>query len=154
MTRDKRIDAAPRLVLDDLSRVEEALAAGPGVGELRLVGRRHQRDCNSWMHNTERLTRGRARHHLLMHPEDLAERGIADGTTVTVTSRVGTVEVEVRASEDMMPGVVSLPTATGTSGTECSWATRRPSPAPRSTTSPTLVSSTRSAATPCSTASP
>ena len=109
MTRDQRIDAAPRLVLDDLSRVEEALAAGPGVGELRLVGRRHQRDCNSWMHNTERLTRGRARHHLLMHPEDLAERGIADGTTVTVTSRVGTVEVEVRASEDMMPGVVSLP---------------------------------------------
>ena len=61
------------------------------------------------MHNTERLTRGRARHHLLMHPEDLAERGIADGTTVTVTSRVGAVEVEVRASEDMMPGVVSLP---------------------------------------------
>jgi anaerobic selenocysteine-containing dehydrogenase len=61
------------------------------------------------MHNTSRLTKGRARHHLLMHPDDLAARGIDDGTTVTVASRVGEVLVEVQASEDMMPGVVSLP---------------------------------------------
>ena len=78
-------------------------------GELVLIGRRHQRDNNSWMHNTERLTRGKPRHQLLMHPDDLAARGIADGNRVTVRSRVGSVEVEVRAADDMMPGVVSLP---------------------------------------------
>jgi anaerobic selenocysteine-containing dehydrogenase len=61
------------------------------------------------MHNTERLTRGKARHQLLMHPDDLASRGLSDGNTVTVTSRVGSVSVEVRAADDMMPGVVSLP---------------------------------------------
>jgi anaerobic selenocysteine-containing dehydrogenase len=61
------------------------------------------------MHNAPRLTRGKARHQLLMHPADLAERGIDDGATVQVASRVGKVEVEVAASEDMMRGVVSLP---------------------------------------------
>lgn len=108
-TKDKRVHAAPPLVLDDLARLESAEAAVPKPDELLLIGRRHQRDCNSWMHNTDRLTKGRPRHHLLMHPEDLAERGLADGTTVAVTSRVGTVEVEVQATDDMMRGVVSLP---------------------------------------------
>ena len=61
------------------------------------------------MHNSERLTRGRPRHQLLMHPADLAERGLADGSTVSVRSRVGAVEVEVAATDDMMRGVVSLP---------------------------------------------
>ena len=73
---------------------------------LLLVGRRHQRDNNSWMHNTPRLTKGRARHQLCMHPDDLAARGIADGAVVRVASAVGAVEVEVQASDDMMPGVV------------------------------------------------
>lgn len=110
-TPDKRIDLAPELVVGDLDRVRKALdgTAQPGPGELLLIGRRHQRDCNSWLHNTERLTRGRPRHHLLMHPQDLADRAIDDGAVVRVTSRVGTVDVEVKGVDDMMPGVVSLP---------------------------------------------
>ena len=106
-TKDGRIDLAQPLVLGDLSRLEAAGAPGPD--ELLLIGRRHQRDCNSWMHNSERLTKGRPRHQLLMHPDDLASRGLASGATVTVKSRVGTVQVEVAASDTMMPGVVSLP---------------------------------------------
>ena len=83
---------------------------GPlGAHELLLIGRRHKQDCNSWLHNAERLTRGKPRHHLLMHPQDLAERGIDDGAVVRVTSRMGTVDVEVSGVDDMMPGVVSLP---------------------------------------------
>ena len=61
-------------------------------GELLLIGRRHQRDCNSWMHNTERLTRGRPRHQLLMNPADLVDRGLdRRRPVVTVSSRVGSV---------------------------------------------------------------
>jgi anaerobic selenocysteine-containing dehydrogenase len=110
-TADNRIDLAPELVVADLDRVREVLdAIDPlGTGELLLIGRRHQQDCNSWLHNTERLTRGKPRHHLLMHPKDLAERGLQDGSVVRVTSRVGAVDVEVSAVDDMMPGVVSLP---------------------------------------------
>ena len=56
---------------------------------LVLIGRRHRQDNNSWFHNTTRLTRGKPRHQLLMHPDDLASRGIEDGALVTVSSRVG-----------------------------------------------------------------
>jgi anaerobic selenocysteine-containing dehydrogenase len=111
-TPEQRIDLTPPLVTDDLPRLHAALAAArpaaPG-GELLLIGRRHKQDCNSWLHNTPRLTRGKPRHHLLMHPDDLSARGIADGQRVTVTSRVGSVEVEASGVDDMMPGVVSLP---------------------------------------------
>ncbi len=106
-TRDKRIQAAPALVVADLDRLRgQELPTGD---ELLLIGRRHQRDCNSWLHNTTRLTKGRPRHQLLMHPDDLAARGLTDGSVVKVTSRVGTVDVAVQATDDMMPGVVSLP---------------------------------------------
>jgi anaerobic selenocysteine-containing dehydrogenase len=107
MTSDKRIDLAPAVVTDDLTRLRDAMA-GPAEG-LVLIGRRHQQDNNSWLHNAERLTRGKARHQLLMHPDDLAAHGLEHGSLVTVTSRVGSVSVEVAAADDMMPGVVSLP---------------------------------------------
>lgn len=106
-TGNGRIDALPEVVAADVVRLREH--ALPRDGELLLIGRRHQRDCNSWMHNTDRLTRGKARHQLLMHPADLAARGLSDGAMVTVRSRVGEVSVEVSATEDVMPGVVSLP---------------------------------------------
>ena len=109
-TPEQRIDLCPEEIVADLPRLEASLHTEPADDDaLVLVGRRHQRDNNSWMHNTDRLTRGRPRHHLLMHPDDLAARGLADGGGVRVTSRVGSVETEVSADADMMPGVVSLP---------------------------------------------
>ena len=51
-----------------------------------------------------------------MHPGDLADRGLADGAAVEVTPRVGTVTVEVQATDDMMRGVVSLPHGYGHAG--------------------------------------
>ncbi|CAN5619878.1 molybdopterin oxidoreductase family protein [soil metagenome] len=106
MTRSKRVQAAPQTVLDDLARLDAVPMTEDG---LLLVGRRHQRDNNSWMHNSPRLTKGRARHQLYMHPADMGPREITDGSVVRIASAVGEVEVEVQASEDMMPGVVSLP---------------------------------------------
>jgi anaerobic selenocysteine-containing dehydrogenase len=106
-SKGKRVDLAPALVVQDVARL--AAVGAPEGDQLLLIGRRHQRDCNSWMHNSERLTKGRPRHQLLMNPADLKAREIEDGTRVRVTSRVGSVEVEVAASDDLMPGVVSLP---------------------------------------------
>ncbi|QWC85363.1 molybdopterin-dependent oxidoreductase [Nocardioidaceae bacterium] len=111
-TKDRRVRLAPAPVMDDLSRLravsDEREAAGEDHG-LVLIGRRHQRDNNSWMHNQERLTRGRPRHQLFVHPEDLVARDLEDGQRVRVTSAVGAVEVEVRATDEVMRGVVSLP---------------------------------------------
>ncbi len=107
-TKDKLIHLAPDKVIADLLRLRETLAQ-PEDDELLLIGRRHKSDNNSWMHNSARLTRGKPRHQLLMHPDDLASRGLTDGDSVRVASRVGTVTTEVRATDDMMRGVVSLP---------------------------------------------
>ncbi|MET3960461.1 anaerobic selenocysteine-containing dehydrogenase [Marmoricola sp. OAE513] len=107
-TKDKRIDLAPAPLVADLDRLRSTLPV-PAEGELVLIGRRHKQDCNSWTHNLERLHRGKPRHQLLMNPADLAARGITDGALVRITSRVGSVEIDVAAADDMMPGVVSLP---------------------------------------------
>ncbi|MFL6153944.1 MAG: molybdopterin-dependent oxidoreductase [Ornithinibacter sp.] len=110
-TAGQRIDLAMPLVLESLPELLAELSAdsGLGDGELLLIGRRHQRDNNSWLHNSARLTRGRPRHALLAHPDDLAARGIRHGDTVVVRSAAGEVAVEVAATDDLMPGVVSLP---------------------------------------------
>jgi anaerobic selenocysteine-containing dehydrogenase len=108
-TKDKRVHAAPPELVAALREATDELLAPPAPGELRLIGRRHLRSNNSWMHNYPRLVKGRPRHHLLMHPDDLAARGLTDGQLVTVTSRVGEVEIEVASTDDVMPGVVSLP---------------------------------------------
>jgi anaerobic selenocysteine-containing dehydrogenase len=107
LQKSKRIDLAQRMILDDLPRLD-AWTPLP-AGELLLIGRRHLRNNNSWMHNSARLVKGRPRHHLLMHPDDLSTRNLTDGQLVTVTSAAGSIAVEVAASNDMMPGVVSLP---------------------------------------------
>lgn len=77
--------------------------------ELLLIGRRHIRSNNSWMHNAARLVKGKPHWHLFMNPVDLAIRNIKDGSNVTIQSRVGEVTTVVKATEDIMPGVVSLP---------------------------------------------
>ncbi|OLR90449.1 molybdopterin-dependent oxidoreductase [Actinokineospora bangkokensis] len=104
-TKDKRVQIAPEMMLDALAAVRD-MTAEDG---LLLIGRRHLRANNSWMNDVARLTRGRPRHHLLMHPKDLADNGLVDGADVLVRSAVGSVRVPVTASEDVMPGVVSLP---------------------------------------------
>jgi anaerobic selenocysteine-containing dehydrogenase len=76
---------------------------------LQLIGRRHVRDNNSWMHNHHRLVKGKNRCTLMMHPQDMAEFNLTDGGIVSVNSRVGTVSVPVQAAQTMMQGVVSLP---------------------------------------------
>jgi anaerobic selenocysteine-containing dehydrogenase len=112
-TKTKRIDVAVDTVMEQVRALAAAVAEDatwrPAPDELLLIGRRHQRDNNSWLHNAPRLTRGRSRHHLLMHPADAQERGIEDGMRVEVTSNAGRVQVEVAMTDDVMPGVVSLP---------------------------------------------
>lgn len=106
-TGDAHIQAAPEPMMADLARFNAV--PPPAADELTLIGRRHVRSNNSWMHNYHRLVKGKPRHQLLMHPQDMTARGLADGQQVRIRSRVGEVEVQVLGSLDMMPGVVSLP---------------------------------------------
>ena len=72
----KRINAAPTRIFEELARFAAALReAVPDIADLRLIGRRHVRSNNSWMHNSHRLVKGAPRHQLLMHPDDARARG-------------------------------------------------------------------------------
>src|SRR5262249_7016929 len=71
--------------------------------------RRDLRSNNSWMHNVPALVAGRDRCTLLVHPEDAARAGVGDGDTATLASRVHSAPVVVRVTDEIMPGVVSLP---------------------------------------------
>ena len=61
------------------------------------------------MHNSERLVKGRPRCTLLMNPNDAADRDIIDKQQVQVRSRIGSIEIPVEISEEMMRGVISIP---------------------------------------------
>jgi anaerobic selenocysteine-containing dehydrogenase len=108
-TADGRIACAPGFIVADLARLAADRATADPPGSLRLIGRRHVRSNNSWMHNAQRLVKGKPRHQLLMHADDLAARGIADGARVRLRSRVGSVEVEVRADDGLRRGTACLP---------------------------------------------
>ena len=107
-TPDGMIDLAPDVHRRRRSRVCAARIAEPDDG-LRLVSRRHLRSKNSWMHNVKVLVKGKDRCTLLVHPDDAADSGLVDGGRARVSSEAGTIEVPVEVSDEMMPGVVSLP---------------------------------------------
>jgi anaerobic selenocysteine-containing dehydrogenase len=107
---DKRIQLAPEVFVKDVARVKaKLLEQGCQNGHLRLIGRRQLRTNNSWLHNTERLLRGKPLCTVLMHPADAAQRQLAQGQTVVVQSHIGSVEAPLEISDEMMPGVVSIP---------------------------------------------
>ncbi|WP_339863140.1 molybdopterin oxidoreductase family protein [Paremcibacter congregatus] len=106
-TKSGKIDCAPTAVVADLKRLQADRALWQD--SLVLIGRRHIRSNNSWLHNSPRLVKGKNRCTLLIHPQDLEKHQMQDGQVVCVTSRAGRVTVVAEASTDMMPGVVSLP---------------------------------------------
>jgi anaerobic selenocysteine-containing dehydrogenase len=111
-TKDKRIRLAPPSLIDDLARLWKAFPARAQTeneNALLLVGRRHLRDNNSWMHNAKQLMTGKARCTLFINPEDASRLGLTSGADAVVRSRVGEVKVPITITDDMMPGVVSLP---------------------------------------------
>ncbi len=106
-TPGQRIQLAIPEVLEDIQRFTRETST---LDEhYRLIGRRHVRDNNSWMHNHHRLMKGKPRCQLLMNPDDVEKEGWKPGMWVTIKSRVGSIEAELAASDEMMPGVVSLP---------------------------------------------
>jgi anaerobic selenocysteine-containing dehydrogenase len=104
----KRVQLAPAIFLRDVDRLAAKLQEPPSNG-LVLIGRRALRSNNSWMHNSLRLVKGPEGCALLIHPADAASRGLHEGGRAKVTSRVGSVEVPVEITPDVLRGVVSLP---------------------------------------------
>lgn len=138
-TDDNRVQLAPPLLMDEVATVlagragrsqddGEAgaeLQAGRAGDEydLQLIGRRHLRSNNSWLHNVEAMVKGRDRCTALMHPDDTAARGIAEGDRVVVTSPNGSIEVPVEVSDEIRRGVVAIPHGWGHDVKDVGWST-------------------------------
>jgi anaerobic selenocysteine-containing dehydrogenase len=113
----RRIELAPEQLLEDLGRLERSFPLGarasrqpsPERPSFSLIGRRLLRSNNSWMHNLAKLSAGKPSCTLLMHPSDAERLALRPGDHVEVRSRVGAVEVPLETSDEIMPGVVSLP---------------------------------------------
>jgi anaerobic selenocysteine-containing dehydrogenase len=122
------IDLAPELFVNDLDRLNSRFSTRAPEAKLSLIGRRHLRSNNSWMHNTARLMKGKERCTLMIHPEDARRIGVKSGEIVSVSSRVGRVSAPAEVTDDMMPGVVSLPHGFGhgLDGVQLRVATRHP----------------------------
>jgi len=125
------IDLAPDLFVEDLDRLRgRFLTTGSAApdGQLLLIGRRHLRSNNSWMHNAQRLMKGKSRCTLMISPDDAERIGVKSGDMVSVSSRVGQVTAPAEVTGDMMAGVVSLPHGFGhgRDGVQLSVATSHP----------------------------
>jgi anaerobic selenocysteine-containing dehydrogenase len=109
-TPSGKVELAPEPLLADGRRLVDALGEPtPSDEQMLLIGRRDLRSNNSWMHNLPVLVRGKARCTAHVHPDDAARLGLVDGAPARVTSRTGTIEVPVELTEDIRPGVVSIP---------------------------------------------
>ncbi|MFI8974705.1 molybdopterin oxidoreductase family protein [Nocardia asteroides] len=108
-TKDRKVQLTPP---DFVTALRELLATdtAPATGyDLQLIGRRHLRSNNSWLHNIPSMMKGRDRCTVLMHPTDAAHRGLTDGHPARVESAVGAIVLPVEISDDIRSGVVAIP---------------------------------------------
>jgi anaerobic selenocysteine-containing dehydrogenase len=106
-TANGRIDLAVAQVLESIAGLRAEIAAVPA--DYLLIGRRHVRDNNSWMHNFHRLVKGRPRCTLMINPTDAEREGLTTGDEVALSSSSGTINVPIEVSDEIMSGVLSLP---------------------------------------------
>ncbi len=100
-----RIELAAEPLIEDAARLREALHRR--ADRFVLIGRRHLRSNNSWMHNVPALAGGSNRCTLRIHPEDAAELGLTD--TAVVKGPGGELLAPIETTDGMLRGVVSLP---------------------------------------------
>jgi anaerobic selenocysteine-containing dehydrogenase len=109
------VEIAAEPIMADIPRLAASLESDST--DFLLIGRRHLRSNNSWMHNLPALAGGSNRCTLQIHPDDATRLGLTD--TAVITGPGGKLQVPVEITDAIRPGVVSLPhgwghTATGT----------------------------------------
>ena len=107
-TESGKVELAPSQLVDDLARLESALAV-TAAGGMVLVGRRQLRTANSWTQNVQVLVRGKDSCVAQLHPDDAGRIGLVDGATATIRSAAGSIDVPVEVTDVVMPGVVCVP---------------------------------------------
>ncbi len=108
LTENKRINLAPEILVKDLGRLKLETNESAEF-PFALIGRRHLRDNNSWLHNSEILTKGKNRCTALINETDAAKFNLENGAKIKISSRVGAVEIPCEITDTIAEGVVSIP---------------------------------------------
>lgn len=103
------IELVPIQLAEEAGRLATALARMTPQDGLVLVGRRQLRTNNSWLRTLDRLAGGSNRCTLQMNPADAALHGLTDADHARLISATGSVDVLIEVTDDLSPGVVSLP---------------------------------------------
>jgi anaerobic selenocysteine-containing dehydrogenase len=106
-TPSGRIEVSPPQLMEDMKRLYASLSSPQS--DMVLVGRRELKSNNSWMHNIKVLTKGSLSCTAHVHPHDAQRFGLSNGSTVRITSRVGSIDVPVEITDAVRQGVVSVP---------------------------------------------
>ncbi|MCW3039926.1 MAG: molybdopterin oxidoreductase [Solirubrobacterales bacterium] len=114
---DGRVHLDPPAIAGEVRRLlaDGAVPADPAF-PVRLIGLRELRSHNSWMHNAPKLMNAARSHAARVHPEDAETVGVADGGRLRIVSKDGTIEVDVRVTDELSPGVVAVPHGWGHHG--------------------------------------
>ncbi len=113
LTQNGRVNIADSIFLEGLERVKKQFVMHPYQNllgdEFLLIGRRHLRTNNSWMHNVEGLMKGKNKCTMMMHPVDAENLKLTNGQLVNVLSRVGKIVIPIEITDSIMPKVLSIP---------------------------------------------
>jgi len=116
-TKNKRIELAPPLFIKELEKVKELLTPQPKEKyPLKLIGRRHLRSNNSWMHNLPILDGGSRKCTVMIHQKDAVTYDIQPEETVEVYTDFGKILIEAEVTKDIIPGTISIPHGWGHHG--------------------------------------
>lgn len=106
-TQGQRINLMPDVYLEPIKKIAQSTALG--ADEFLLIGRRHLRSNNSWMHNSYRLVKGKNRCDVMLHPDDASRLNVENGDMLSVSGEGGEIQLPASISDKMMAGVVSIP---------------------------------------------
>lgn len=112
-TKSKTVELHRDFFMKDVRRVERTFFSEESqydqTDRLLLIGRRHVRSNNSWLHNSHRLVKGKSRCTVMMNPQDAQRLKLTDDQIIDVSSTVGSIQLPLEITENIMPGVISIP---------------------------------------------
>ena len=127
-TPSGKIELAPELLMQEAPRLRAAMPQAAAGDQMIMIGRRQLHSINSWMHNIRALNRGPDKCTALMHPQDAERRQLRSGDRIEITRGDKAIVAPVTVSDEIMPGVISLPHGWGhdAPGARLSYAGSRP----------------------------
>jgi anaerobic selenocysteine-containing dehydrogenase len=115
-TPNKRINLMHELFENDLPRLQERFQERKAESEngrnnnaMLMIGRRHIRDMNSWLHNLKPYVRGKNRCTMKINSNDAKRIGLTESSQAKVVSKVGEALILIEITDEMMDGVISIP---------------------------------------------